>query len=94
MNDKDKLLKNFLNEFFDFYGLRKAGLFHKEMRKSDIHGQAKRICEFFGYETVYEYGAEKFRCHISYADGRPQHIDEKAELKGEPFMIEIGGIYD
>jgi hypothetical protein len=95
LNESDQLLKNFLEEFFDFYALRKVGFFKKEMKKIDIHGQAARICKHFGYETVYEYGAKKIIAHISYADGhRPQHIDQNGELQQEPFITEIGGIYD
>lgn len=95
LNETDQLLKNFLEEFFDFYTLRKVGFFPKEMKKTDIHGQASRICQRFGYKTVYEYGAKKIRAHISYADGhRPQHVDESGELRQEPFITELGGIYD
>lgn len=95
LNGNDKLLAKFLDEHFDFYGLRKAGFFHKEMKKSDIHGQAERICTFFGYKTVYEYGANKIRGHISYAqDHRPLYINDGGKLIEEPFITEIGGIYD
>lgn len=95
LKDKNRILKNFLNEFFDFYTLKKVGFFPKEMKKTDIHGQAERICKFFGYQTIYEYGVDKIRCHISYADGyRPQHIDQNGELQQEPFITEIGGIYE
>lgn len=93
--ESDRILKNFLEEFFDFKTLKKAGFFPKDMKKSDIHGQAKRICSFFGYETVFEYGAEKIRAHISYANGeRPLHVDTEGQLKEEPFITEIGGIYE
>jgi len=95
LSESDQLLKNFLNEFFDFSTLKKAGFFPKELKKSDIHGQADRICKFFGYKTVFEYGATKIRAHISYAPGeRPHHVDQNGELKQEPFITEIGGIYD
>lgn len=95
LNESDQLLENFLNEFFDFYTLRKVGFFPKDMKKTDIHGQAERICKFFEYKTVYEYGANKIIAHISYADGhRPQHVDERGELQQEPFLTEIGGIYE
>jgi len=93
--ERDRILKNFLEEFFDFYTLRKVGFFPKEMKKADIHGQAERICKHFGYKIVFEYGVNKIRCHISYADGhRPQHIDVDGELQQEPFITEIGGIYE
>ncbi|AMQ00951.1 hypothetical protein AY601_4100 [Pedobacter cryoconitis] len=93
--ERNRILKNFLEEFFDFYTLRKVGFFPKEMKKTDIHGQAKRICEWFSFKTVFEYGVSKIRCHISYADGyRPQHVDVDGELQHEPFITEIGGIYE
>jgi len=93
--ERDRILKNFLDEFFDFYTLRKVGFFPKEMKKSDIHGQAKRICQWFGFKTVFEYGVDKIRCHISYADGHsPQHVDQNGDLQQEPFITEIGGIYE
>jgi hypothetical protein len=93
--DKDRILRNFLDEFFDFYTLRKVGFFAKEMKKNDIDGQAKRICEWFGFKTVFEYGVDSIRCHISYADGhRPQHVDENGELQQEPFITEIKGTYE
>lgn len=95
LNESDQLLKNFLEEFFDFYTLKKSGFFPKDMKKSDIHGQSERICKFLGLKTIYEYGAEKIRCHISYAEGyRPLHVNKQGKLKEEPFITEIGGIYD
>lgn len=66
LSDDDRILKEFLDEHIDFYSLRKIGFFPKEMKKSDIHGQATRICKFFGYKTVFEYGAHPFYAHISY----------------------------
>lgn len=63
-HDKNGVLKRFMKEFFPFSEFRKAGVFTKEMR-GDYEAQAKRICEFFGYKTVYEYGAHEVRCHLS-----------------------------
>ena len=62
------VLKRFMQEFFPFNEFMKAGLFTKEM-KGDYNAQAKRICTFFGYETVYEYGAKTTSAHISYQKG-------------------------
>mgnify|MGYP001581097525 CR=1 FL=1 len=62
-----ELLEKFMKEFFDFDDLRKSGFFTKEM-KGDYEAQAKRVCNYFGYKTVYEYGAKEIRCHISEAD--------------------------
>ncbi|MCY4781749.1 hypothetical protein ORI89_19035, partial [Sphingobacterium sp. UT-1RO-CII-1] len=65
------------------------------LKKSDIHEQAKRICELFGYKTVYEYGAKVIHAHISYVDGhRTSWVDEKGEYKQTPFVEKFGGIYE
>lgn len=93
--ESDLLLKNFLEEFFDFYTLRRVGFFPKDMKKSDIYGQSKRICYYFGYESIYEYRSHTVRAHLSYEEGnRPLHIDEQGSLKEEPFVSEFKGIYD
>jgi hypothetical protein len=82
---KDEVLERFMKEFFPYAYWRKVGFFTKEMR-GDYKAQAKRVCDFFGYKTVYEYGANEVRCHLSYADGkRPE---------GEPFVTVIPSIYD
>jgi hypothetical protein len=79
--DKLALLKNFLTEHFDFKELKKAGFYKKETKKTDYQKQADRICDFFGYKTVYEYNFETTYAHISYVDGhRPD---------GEPFLTEL-----
>lgn len=92
LSNDDRILKEFLDNHFDFYTLRKVGFFPKEMKKSDIHGQAERICIFFGYKTVYEFLAKAIYAHISYADGhRPMHVNEEGELKYAPFVEKFGG---
>ena len=83
--EKDEVLKNFMKENFHFPSLLKLGFFTKEM-KNDYKAQAERICHFFGYKTVYEYGAEEIRCHISYAKGkRPEN---------EGFITVIPSLYE
>ncbi len=84
--NKDKLLKNFLEEFFDFTELKKAGLFDKTFKKNDYQKQADRLCTFFGFKTIYEYGSREIRCHLSYVDS------EKS--KKEPFVTVIPNIYE
>ena len=81
------VLKRFMIEFFPFTELRKAGFFTKEM-KGDYYAQAKRVCDFFGYKSVFEYGAgaEEIRCHLSYAGERPENDKE--------FITVISSIYD
>jgi hypothetical protein len=82
--EEDAVLKRFMLEHFPFTPLRKSGFFTKEMR-GDYAAQAKRVCDHFGYKTVYEYGAEEIRCHVTYAGKRP--LDE-------PFVTVIPSIYD
>lgn len=77
------VLKRFMQEFFPYRECKKIGLFTAEMR-GDYEAQAARICQWFGYETVYEYGAKEIRCHIS-----PVNPDPK-----EPFITVVPSIYD
>lgn len=87
---KEETLKNFMLEYFDFSGLKKIGVYGKEIKKKDYKAQDERICQIFGYKTVFEYGVEEIRCHISYAEGaRPTWIDENGEIKTEPFVTVI-----
>ena len=79
------VLKRFMIEFFPFTELCKAGFFTKEM-KGDYYAQAKRMCDFFGYKSVFEYGAEEIRCHLSYDGERPE--------KDKEFITVIPSIYD
>lgn len=54
--------------------------------KLDNQKQADRICQFFGYKTVYEYRTTEIRCHISYAEGhRPEN---------EPFVTVLKPWYE
>lgn len=79
------VLKRFMIEFFPFSELLKEGFFTKEM-KGDYYAQAKRVCVFFGYKTVFEYGAKEIRCHISYGEERAEYDKE--------FVTVISNIYD
>lgn len=79
------VLERFMKEFFHFPSLRKAGFFTPEMR-GDYYAQAERICVLFSYKSIFEYGAQEIRCHITYAEGkRPE---------GEGFITVIPSIYD
>jgi hypothetical protein len=84
--EKDEVLERFMKEFFHFPTLCKVGFFTKEM-KGDYKAQAERVCQRFGFKTVYEYRATATEgIHISYADGkRPD---------GEPFAFKIKSIYE
>lgn len=79
------VLERFMKEFFPFNELKKIGFFTKEM-KGDYPAQAKRVCDFFGYKSVFEYGAKEIRCHLSYADGK--------RPPDEPFVTVKPSIYD
>lgn len=99
----DRLLKSFIKENFPpFSELVKIGFFTKEMR-GDYKAQAERICKFFGYKTVYEYGSKSVTCHLTYASGldpagldssRPLSVDQDGKLRVEPFLTDIRSIYE
>ena len=72
-----------MEEFFDFATLKKAGFYGKEIKKRDYKAQAERVCKFFGYKTVYEYGAKEIHAHVT-SDDRLPH---------EPFVTVIPSIY-
>lgn len=93
-NKGDLVLERFMKEFFPFAALKKIGLFTKEM-KGDYPAQAKRICTWLGYETIYEYRATEIRCHISYTDDEPLlSISPDGKLKERPFITVIPSIYE
>lgn len=95
LSEDDRILKEFLDDHLDFYTLRKVGFYPKEMKKTDIQGQAERICKLFGYKTVFEYGAKVIHAHLSYADGhRPSWVNEQGEYEQTPFVEKFGGIYE
>ena len=95
LTDKERarILKEFMQEHFPFNDLLKLGFFKKEM-KNDFKSQAERVCTFFGYKEVYEYGKEEIRCHVSYAGDRPLSVNEKGSLVPEPFITVIPSIWD
>ena len=103
MGGKDAgVLKRFMKEFFPYSDFKKIGFFKPEM-KNDYYAQAKRVCVFFGFTTVFEYGAKEIKAHISFADpecpigigtARPLLIDNTGELIPEPFVTVIPSIYE
>jgi hypothetical protein len=74
--EKQTLLKNFLEEHFDFDELKKVGLFDKTIKRKDYEKQAERICEYFGFETVYQYGFETIQAHITYENRKDEPFVE------------------
>ncbi len=87
------VLKRFMIEHFDFKALLKEGFFTKEMRH-DYKAQAAVVCDYFGYESVYQYGAKTMSGHITFEGDRPLHIDEKGSLQCEPFITVVPGHSD
>lgn len=77
------VLERFMQEFFPFTELLEAAFFTKEM-EGNYPAQAKRVCNYFGYETVYEYGSVEVTCHLSFDRERPV---------GEPFVLVTSNIY-
>lgn len=78
------VLERFMKEFFPFIQMKKIGFFKKEI-KGDYYVQAKRVCDYFGYKSVFEYGAKEIKCHLTFAGERPPD---------EPFVTVIPSIYD
>ena len=88
------VLKNFIEENFCFDSLLKVGLFSEEMR-NDYKSQSDKICNYFGYKTIYEYGSKEIRCHISYTEDKPlMFVNEVGALKEEPFITVIKSVYE
>lgn len=88
VDDSDEgVLKRFMQEFFPFNEFKKAGIFTKEM-KGDYKAQSEKIRIFFGFKTIYEYGAMEFRGHISFTES---YLEKHPE---QPFITTIKSIYD
>lgn len=86
------LLESFMKEHFPFKEMKQIGFFTKEM-KGDYEAQAKRVCDYFGYDTVYEYGSKEISCHLTLSTRNP-YVDQNGELKQEPFVSVIPSIYE
>lgn len=88
LDSPNKVLERFMKEFFPYGEFKRAGIFTKEM-KGDYQAQADKICKWFGYNSVYEYGSTEIRCHLTLGgfDGK------KDGLRKEPFITVIESIY-
>jgi hypothetical protein len=76
-----ELQVKFLKEHFDFEELKKIGFYSKDIKKKDYQKQIDRICQYFGFESIFQYNFETTSAHLSYAKvKRP---------KGEPFVTVI-----
>jgi len=72
LTSTEETLKNFMLEMFDFDSLKKAGIYSKEIKRKDYQAQADIVCHYFGYKTVFEYGAKEVRCHLSVSNPEPK----------------------
>lgn len=88
---RDKVLENWMKEFFPYGEFKRAGVFTKEMR-GDYEAQAKKICNRLGLNSIYEYGKDEIRCHISYVKpGCPSGM--QSDLT-KPFISVTPSIWD
>ena len=75
------LLKNFIEEHFDYDDFRAVKLFDETIKRDDYDKQSEIICEYFGLKTIYEYLFEPITCHVTYVEGK--------RPKDEPFVTTI-----
>ena len=79
------VLKRFMKEHFSYSYFRKIGVFAKD-DKNDYYKQAVKLCHWFSYKSIFEYGSQSFSCHITYLEGkRPD---------GTPFIEHFKSIYE
>lgn len=82
MTIADHLLKEYMLEHFNFRSLKRIG-FYKDVKASDYTEQAKRVCEFFGLESVFEYHKIGW--------GQPVHFSWANDPNGFRPFIEVVG---
>ena len=90
--EREAVLERFMKELFPIKELFQVGFFTPDM-KGNYEAMAKRVCDFFGYKTVYEYRATETRCHIT--TGTPKmSVNKSGEIEHEPFITIIPSIYE
>lgn len=55
MTEADEKLKQFMLDNFCFDGMKEIGFWPKGTRRTDYKAQAARVCEYFGFGSVYQY---------------------------------------
>lgn len=58
LTPEQQKLKDFIEDNIPFYPLKKAGFWPAGTRKNHYDTIAARVCQFFGYASIYEYGRE------------------------------------
>lgn len=86
--EEEDRLRDFMKDNFPFASFKKMGIF-KDLDKNDYKKQAERICDIFGYESVYEYTAPEFYPDSSFVSGKfPDEVNKSGELAmGSSFHI-------
>jgi len=79
------VLKRFMQEFFPYSEFKNIGFFTEEM-KNNYYLQAVRVCKYFGFDSIYEYGSKEIKGHITYVDGK--------RPKDEGFISVFKSIYE
>jgi len=82
-------LKSFMKENFDYAGLKECGFYTKEIKFNDYEAQAKRVCSFFGLNSIYEYGKNEIRCHLTLNEPAQSFVNENGTLVTGSFITTI-----
>lgn len=81
--EEKRRLKDFIEEHIPFPELKKVGFWPKGTRKTDYEAIANRVCEYFGFESIYEYnGGEIEQVNETIAVARwPPKIEKDGNLR-------------
>lgn len=96
MTDEQQKLKDFLEDNFCFDSLKQMSFWDKGTRRTDYAKQAARICYYFGYETVYEYGRDLRMVYEGKDSGVvvgefAETVDKEGQLQpGGGFKMDVG----
>lgn len=91
-NTDTEKLKQFIEKHIPFYELKEVGFWAKGTRKTDYEKIAARVCEFFGYQSIYEYDTfEMTQVSETVVTGKfSDTIDKDGNLKmGGGFHLDI-----
>lgn len=73
-------LKLFLENNIPFHDLKKVGFFGKDVRKTDYEKISARVCQFFGYKSIYEYGKIRVSGILCYGNGVAEWIRPSVDM--------------
>jgi hypothetical protein len=93
LTPEEQHLKDFIEEHFDFHTLKMMGFFAKEIKAKDYDKIAARVCQFFSYDSVYEYaGGDMVKTSSTTFAGKfADTVDKEGNYKvGGGFHIDVG----